>query len=63
MQVKERIEDGYLIREFDIPYNEMPGGFEQDIDTYVTCHPSKREPFARNMPVKIYCAGVLVYSD
>ena len=63
MQVKEKIENGYLIKEYDLPYEDMPEGIEMDIDTYVTCPPSKRAPFASTMPVKIYCAGRLVYSD
>ena len=63
LKAKEKIEDGFLIKEYDIPYDQMPEGFEMDIDAYITCHPSKRESFASTMPVKIYCAGILVYTD
>ena len=59
-----RIENGYIVLEFDQAYKEMPPGFDMDLDYFMTTAIENRRPIeGQNLPVKVFCKGELVYSD
>lgn len=59
-----KIENGYILLEFDQEYNEMPPGFDMDLDYFMTTAIENRRPIeGKKLPVKVICAGKLVYSD
>ena len=46
-----KIENGYIILEFDQEYNEMPPGFDLDLDYFMTTAIENRRPIeGKNLP-------------